>query len=249
MVKAIACEDLKGIMTALTKTILLSVAMALTLSGCAKDRSFGMAPTIEVASLTELPALPAIQPYTVGGQEQLEIIVTDAERLSGTYLTDAEGYIAFPLVGDLYVAEKTPNQVGRMIADRLRGEYIINPQVRVRPSAIEAPTISIGGEVEQPGTYPAGSSQTLLRAVNNAGGLSDIAKVDDVLVMRTVNDQRYIGVYNIEAIQRGNYADPVIYPGDIVTVGDSVARRNLENILQFIPLLSTSAILLDRALR
>ncbi|MXO55632.1 polysaccharide biosynthesis/export family protein [Pontixanthobacter gangjinensis] len=236
-------------MTALTKTILLSVAMVLTLSGCAKDRAFGLAPNIEVASLAELPAPSTNKAYTVGGQEQLEIIVADAERLSGTYLTDAEGYIAFPLVGDLYVSGKTPNQVGRMIADRLRGEYIIDPQVRVRPSEIAVPTISIGGEVERPGTYPSATSQTLLRAVNNAGGLSDIAKVDDVLVMRTINDQRYIGVYNIEAIQRGNYNDPLIYPGDIVTVGDSVARRNLENILQFIPLLSTSAILIDRAIR
>ena len=50
----------------------------------------------------------------------------------------------------------------------------------------------------------------------------------------------------IEGIQRGNYPDPMIYPGDIVTVGDSPSRRTLESVLQFIPLLSTSAILIDR---
>ena len=237
-------------MTGLTKTILVSAAMALSLAGCAsKDRSIGLAPSIEVAPLSELPAPSGVAPYTVGKQEQLEITVTDAEMLSGTYLTDAEGYIAFPLVGDLFVAGKTPNQTARMIADRLRGEYIVNPQVRVRPSTIATPSISVGGEVTTPGTYPAATSQTLLRAVNNAGGLDEYAKRDDVLVMRTVDGQRYIGVYNIEAIQRGNYADPVIYPGDIVTVGDSVGRRNLENILQFIPLISTSAILVERAFR
>ena len=64
--------------------------------------------------------------------------------------------------------------------------------------------------------------------------------------MRTVGGQRYIGVFNIEGIQRGNYPDPMIYPGDIVTVGDSPSRRTLESVLQFIPLLSTSAILIDR---
>ncbi|WP_209349137.1 polysaccharide biosynthesis/export family protein [Pontixanthobacter sp. CEM42] len=235
-------------MTGLTKTVLVSMAMALSLAGCAsKDRSVGLAPNIEVAALSQLPAPSGVMPYTVGKQEQLEITVADAEMLSGTFLTDAEGYIAFPLVGDLFVAGKTPNQTARMIADRLRGEYLVNPQVRVRPSSMIAPSISIGGEVTAPGTYPAATSQTLLRAVNNAGGLAEYAKVDDVLVMRTVDNQRYIGVYNIEAIQRGNYEDPVIYPGDIVTVGDSVGRRNLENILQFIPLLSTSAILIDRA--
>ena len=235
-------------MTGLTKTVLVSIAMALSLAGCAsKNRSVGLAPSIEVAALSQLPAPSGVTPYTVGKQEQLEITVVDSEMLSGTFLTDAEGYIAFPLVGDLFVAGKTPNQTARMIADRLRGEYLVNPQVRVRPSSMIAPSISIGGEVTNPGTYPAATSQTLIRAVNNAGGLAEYAKVDDVLVMRTVDNQRYIGVYNIEAIQRGNYEDPVIYPGDIVTVGDSVGRRNLENILQFIPLLSTSAILIDRA--
>ncbi|MFZ1742045.1 MAG: polysaccharide biosynthesis/export family protein [Pontixanthobacter sp.] len=235
-------------MKLISKTLLISVALSLSLGGCAKDRSVGLASNITVADLTELPAPDAIGAYTVGRQEQLEVTVVDSERLSGTYLTDAGGYIAFPFVGDLYVEGKTPNQIARMIADRLRGEYIIDPQVRVRPGQFAAPSISVGGQVASPGTYPAGTSQSLLRAVNNAGGLAEFAKVDDVLVMRTVNSQRYIGVYNIDAIQRGNYPDPLIYPGDVVTVGDSPGRRQLENILQFIPLLSTSVILFDRVL-
>ncbi|MDN3646960.1 polysaccharide biosynthesis/export family protein [Pontixanthobacter aestiaquae] len=238
---------MKDTMAGFTKTILVSIIMAATLAGCAsRDRSVGLAPNIEVAALSQLPAPSGVTPYTVGKQEQLEITVADAESMSGTYLTDSEGYISFPLVGDLFVAGKTPNQTAKMIADRLRGEYIVNPQVRVRPTSMIAPSISIGGEVTNPGTYPAATSQTLLRAVNNAGGLAEYAKVDDVLLIRTVDNKRYIGVYNIEAIQRGNYEDPIIFPGDVVTVGDSVGRRNLENILQFIPLLSTSAILIDR---
>ena len=233
-------------MTRFTSKLIAAFALATVLTGCAKDRSFGMSPDIEVAQLTELPAPAGVTAYTVGSQERIEVTVLDAERLSGTYLTDAEGYIAFPLVGDLYVGGKTPNQVAQMIADRLRGEYIVNPQVRVRPAELPVPSVSIGGEVEQPGTYPAATSQSLIRAINNAGGLSEYAKSDDVLIMRVVEGQRYIGVYNIEGIQRGNYADPLIYPGDIVTVGDSPSRRTLETILQFIPLLSTSAILIDR---
>lgn len=233
-------------MTGMFKPAFAVIALALALAGCAKDRSVGLATSIEVASLSELPAPAKAQVYTVGAQEQLEINVADAERLSGTYLTDPEGYIAFPLVGDLFVSGKTPNQVARMIADRLRGEYIVNPQVRVRPTSMSVPSVSIGGEVSQPGTYPAATSQTLLRAVNNAGGLDEYAKKDDVLILRTVAEQRYIGVYNLEAIERGNYEDPAIFPGDIVIVGDSPGRRNLENILQFVPLLSTSAILIDR---
>ena len=230
------------------KQIAAFALLGLALAGCAKDRVTGGAPGVTLSTLAELPQPTALQPYLVGAQQQLEIMVTDSERLSGTYLVDSEGYISFPLVGDLVVSGKTPNQVGRMIENRLRGEFIINPQVRVRPLEVPVPAVSIGGEVERPGTYPAATSQTLVRAVNNAGGLSDFAKVDDVLIMRTVEGQKYIGVYNLEAIQRGNYADPVIVPGDVITVGDSPSRRNLQNILQFIPLLSTSIVLLDQVI-
>ena len=85
-----------------------------------------------------------------------------------------------------------------------------------------------------------------MRVVNQAGGLAEYAKLDDVLVLRTVNGQRYIGAFNIQAIQRGNYVDPTVYPNDIIIVGDSPNRRRLDGILQFAPLLSTSAILIDR---
>ena len=100
--------------------------------------------------------------------------------------------------------------------------------------------------MEKPGEYPVLGRQSLLRVVNQAGGLADYAKLDDVLILRTVNRQRYIGAYNIQAIQRGNYDDPTVYPNDIIIVGDSPNRRRLDGILQFAPLLSTSAILIDR---
>jgi polysaccharide export outer membrane protein len=66
-----------------------------------------------------------------------------------------------------------------------------------------------------------------------------------VLILRTVDKQRYIGVYSIRAIERGNYPDPQLFPNDVVMVGDSVQRRRLEAILQILPpLLTSSAILI-----
>lgn len=226
--------------------VILGFGCAAALASCAGTPPIGQAANIEVTDLEELPKPKSSTEFTVGPQDSLEIIVTDSELLSGSFLTDGAGYISYPLVGDLYVAEKTPRQIAKMIEDRLRGEYVVNPQVRVRPANAVQPSISIGGQVTKPGTYSAATSQSLLRAINNAGGLAENAKKDDVLVMRIVDGQHYIGVYNIQAIQRGNYPDPVIFANDIVTVGDSPGRRQLETILGFIPLLSTSTILIDR---
>lgn len=225
---------------------LLIIASAGLLSACATDRTFGTSPDIEITNLDELPAPRGEIFYTIGPQEKIEIQVVGVEDLSGLYLTDEEGNIAFPLLGELETGGKSPAAAADIIADGLRGKYVLDPLVRVVPEEFPPPSISIGGQVNRPGAYPAIGKQTLLRVVNQAEGLSEYAEYDDVLITRIVDGQRYIGLYNIEAIQRGNYPDPVLYPNDIVMVGDSPGRRRLDNILQFVPLVTASAIVIDR---
>lgn len=228
------------------RTGFAGLAAAIALSGCATDRTYGSAPGIEIAQLEELPAPRIENLYVIGPQESLEIEVVGAERLSGTYLTDGLGRISFPLLGVLEIDGLAPSEAAQLIANSLRGTYLLNPEVRVLPSELPPRTVSVGGQVNKPGEYPVPVRQSLLRVVNQAGGLAEYANLQDVLVLRTVAGQRYIGAYNIQAIQRGNYADPTLYPNDVVIVGDSPARRRLDNILRFAPLLSTSAILIDR---
>lgn len=247
MVKA-AQAGLKDSMIKIMKNWLLIFGGALALVGCVSTPPIGAASNIELADLTALPAPERVTDHIIGSQESLEIIVAESELLSGTFVTDGGGYISYPLVGDLYLEGKTSRQAAKIIADRLRGNYVLDPQVRVRATAASPPAISMGGQVNRPGAYSAAVSPTLLRAVNNAGGLAEYAKKDDVLIMREIGGQRYIGVYNIEGIQRGNYADPQLYPGDVITVGDSAARRNLETLLGVVPLLSSSVILVERVL-
>lgn len=230
----------------LSRTGLVGLAVALVLPGCATDRTYGEAPGIEIAELEELPAPRFDNLYVIGQQDALEIEVVGAERLSGTYLTDGQGRISFPLIGLLDVDGLAPNEAADLIANSLQGNYLLNPQVRVIPAEVPPRTVSVGGQVNKPGEYSVSGKQSLLRVINQAGGLAEYADMEDVLVLRTVAGQRYIGAYNIQAIQRGNYADPTVYPNDIVVVGDSPARRRLDNILSFAPLLSTSAILIDR---
>jgi polysaccharide export outer membrane protein len=230
-------------MSKLGKKILVA-ALAVSVAGCAADRSIGLAPEVAVTELDELPPPRADISYFIGPQEKLDIQVVGAETLSGIYLTDVEGQLAFPLIGVIPLEGKTPSEASLAIAERLRGKYLLDPQVRVIPDEFPVPAVSVGGQVKKPGSYPAVGRQTLLKVVNMAEGLTEFAKKDDVLVMRTVAGQRYIGVFNIEAIQRGNYADPQIYPNDIVMVGDSPERRRLDMILQILPPVITSAAIL-----
>lgn len=226
---------------------LLATLLALALAGCARDRTIAAAPDIELAELTELPVPESLGVYRIGPQQVLTIAVANAPMLSGQFLTDERGNLPFPLVGSVETANLTPSEAADRIAGRLAGRYVVNPQVSVRPDDLPAATVSVGGEVARPGAYPSAAATTLMRSVNLAGGLSTLADSKDVLILRTVGGKRYIGVYNLAAIQRGNYTDPKVYSDDIIMVGDSAFRRSLQSIIQVLPLLTTSAILFDRA--
>ena len=226
---------------------IMAIAAAMMLTACATDRTIGGAPEIELTALESLPAPRGEISYTIGSQSELEIVVVGAETLSGTYLTDVDGKLQFPLIGELELDGRTPAEASTMIADRLRGRYLRDPQVRVIPENFPTPSISVGGQVKKPGSYPAVGRQTLLTVVNSAEGSTQYAKLDDVLVLRTVDGQRYIGVYNLKAIERGNQPDPQLYPNDVVMVGDSPQRRLVNDVLQLLPtVITTAAIVLTQ---
>ena len=222
-------------------------AFALLLVGCASaDRVYGDAAEIAVTDLRQLPSPEYNAYHRIGPQEVLKIEVAGSDFLSGEFLTDKSGRLDFPLIGGLDLAGLTPREASQLIADSLRGQYVLNPQVNVIPDELDAISISVGGQVDKPGSYPATNGLTLLRAVNLAGGQGEYANLEEVLVFREVAGKNYIGVYNLEAIQLGNYSDPALYPNDVVMVGNSPSKRRLETILQFLPVLSTAAILIDR---
>lgn len=220
--------------------------LAVWLSACAVDRTYGVDPAIEITNLEALPEPRGEIYYSIGPQEALDIYIVGADDLSGKFLTNEDGHIIFPYVGLVETGGKSPNEASALIATQLEGRVVLDPQVRVIPEEFPEPSISVGGQVKLPGSYPAIGRPTLLRVVNQAQGLNEYAKKDDVLIMRYVDGKRYIGLYNLQGIERGNYPDPRLYPNDIVMVGDSPNRRRIDNILQFAPILTSSVILIDR---
>jgi polysaccharide biosynthesis/export protein len=85
---------------------------------------------------------------------------------------------------------------------------------------------------------------TLVRAVATAEGTAEFAKLDDVVIFRTVKGQQLAALYNLKAIRRGSYADPEVFANDVVVVGDSQAKRLFKDALQVLPLLTTPLIIL-----
>ena len=127
---------------------------------------------------------------------------------------------------------------------RLAGKYLVDPQVTVNLVQTVSQVMTVDGQVASPGQFPVVGRMTLMRAVAVAGGTKDYADLQDVVVFREVGGQKYAALYNLEAIRRGNYADPEIYANDVIIVGDDNAKRVFRDLLQNAPLLTTPLIVL-----
>src|SRR5690606_6766804 len=121
---------------------------------------------------------------------------------------DGAGRISIPLAGSISAAGTTPEELAARIRDSLKASYMRNPLVSVNVKQAESQFVTVDGQVQQPGNYPVLGGMTLMRAVASAKGLGEFAKQDEVVVLRTVDNTRYAGVYNLAAIRKGNYPDP-----------------------------------------
>ncbi len=133
------------------------------------------------------PAEPN-KPYTLDSGDRLRIVVFGQDGLSNSYVVDASGYIAMPLIGSVLARGATTSQLSDRIADKLRQGYVKEPHVAVEIEAYRP--FFILGEVTQPGQYPYVADMTVETAVAIAGGFGPRAYRKTVTVTRIVHGEQ-----------------------------------------------------------
>ena len=227
------------------RNVHLVIAAAALLSACG-----GRQPLLPNANLTvaaENGVLPAPtradltvadRPSLIGPLDTIGVDVFNVPELSRELQVDASGRISMPLVGTIDARGKTAGELAELVQAALRGRYVRNPVVTVNIKSSVSQVVTIDGQVVEPGLYPVTNQMTLMRAVASAKGLGQFAREDDVVILRTVNNRRMAGMYNIGAIRRGVYDDPPIYANDVVIVGDSPQRRLFRDLITLSPVLA-----------
>lgn len=221
------------------------------LSACASHGpSLGGDPNLKVLPAADLPAPDTAdltapgKPYYIGPHDRLLIDVYGIPELSARDVqVDSQGQIAFPVAGRLDVYGKTPAEIGELLAQQLRVNYVRDPQVTVNLKESSGQVVTVEGQVTKPGLYPVVNHMSLIRTMALAGGMTEFAKLDDIVVFRTVKGERLAALYNIKRIRQGVYPDPQIYANDVVVVGDSASRRLFKDMLQIAPLLMTPLVI------
>jgi polysaccharide export outer membrane protein len=192
----------------------------------------GVLPPPERSDLTA-----ADRPALIGPLDIIQVDVFNVSALSREIQVDASGRIAMPLAGTIDARGRTSAELARQIEDALRHKYVRNPQVIVNIKTSVSQVATIDGQVNEPGLYPVTNQMTLMRIIASARGMSEYARQEDVVILRTVGNQRMAGLYDVAAIRRGVYPDPAIYANDVIIVGDSPQRRMFRDALSVAPLL------------
>ncbi len=182
----------------------------------------------------------------IGPLDTITVRVFGVPELSGQMQVDTGGRIAIPLIGEIDAGGRTAAELARAIETALSDRYVRDPSVTVNINSSVSQVVTVDGEVVEPGLYPVTNQMTLLRAVASARGLTEFAKEDDVVILRTVDGQRMAGLYNITAIRRGVYQDPEIYANDLIVVGDSPQRRLFRDFIAVAPLLASPLVAIFR---
>ncbi|MEO9599249.1 polysaccharide biosynthesis/export family protein [Parasphingorhabdus sp.] len=235
----------------MVKRLLLLMVVSL-LPSCAGPSVLGNSPDVTVVSTEGMPEptrvdlLSSNRPYLIGPFDKLKIDVFGIEDLSKEVQIDASGRLSFPLIGVVEASGLTPGELADELENRLQGRYVRNPEVTVNLEETVSQVITVDGQVDRPGLYPVIGRMTLMRAVATAGGAGEFARLNDVVIFRTVNGQQMAGLYNLKGIRRGNYSDPEVFANDVIVVGDSQARRIFKDIIAGSSFITTPLIILFR---
>jgi polysaccharide export outer membrane protein len=199
-----------------------------------KERLFSMRRVLGIVALFYLAGCSVFEPsgqpailseantganYLLGAEDVLIISVWKDEHLTREVVVRPDGFVSFPLVGDVQAAGRTVEEVRTDVVKRLT-KFIPNPQVSVTLTKVLSYRIYVLGRVNKPGEFMVGHTADVLQALSLAGGLTPFAAENDIRIMRRVNGEQQIFPFRYGEAKKGKDLEHniVLQRGDVVMV-------------------------------
>ncbi len=229
---------------------ILALSM-IALAGCGGMPPIAQAPQIERAPEDQLPAPDGVADdgsftYTLGALDTISVEVEGMPDLRRELVIDGQGMVSYPMAGSVSAAGLTTTDLARVLENNMRRNFVRDPRVSVNLVTATSNLLTVEGEVNKPGLFPVYRKMTLGQAIAMAEGDTDFARRSAVLIFRESGGQQYVGVYDLQAIRYGNYADPAVYPNDKIVVSESQVQRILQTAQPFVSLATAPLLFLIR---
>lgn len=148
------------------------------------------------------------------------------DTLNEEVIVRTDGRISLQLIPEVVAAGRTPSGLAELLEQQY-SEELQEPEIAVIVRA-SAQRIFVDGEVQKPGEFVLTGPLTVMQAIARAGGLTEGARPEEVIVIRRRNSgEPEVIAFDLEAARAGE--DPskslALVPFDVVyvprsTIGD-----------------------------
>ncbi len=163
--------------------------------------------------------------YRINGGDLLHISVYGEENLNQDVAVQPDGGIAFPLVGNLDARGLTLKELQGKIATSLRdSQYFPNltdNEVTVSMVKATGNSVSVVGQVNQPGTFAFDTQLDVMQALSLAGGLTPFASKSKIKILRRDDAGKQAAIpFDYSEVEDGEQLEKniVLRGGDVVVV-------------------------------
>lgn len=160
-----------------------------------------------------------VDDYRLGAGDLLQVVVWKNEDLSGEFRVRPDGKFSMPLIGDILAEGSTIDGVSMQIEQKLK-LFIESPYVSTILQEATSNRIYILGEVTNPGTYAIDGPLTVLQALALAGGFTEFADKNKMVLIRGAGERQKNIPLNFSRILRmpGEENNPTLGRGDTLVV-------------------------------
>lgn len=158
--------------------------------------------------------------YQIGAGDILKIVTWKENDFTlEAVLVRNDGKISFPLLNDVQAAGLTPLMLKDVIETGLKS-YVANPVVTITVVTPESQKFYVLGEVLRTGEYPLVKDLTVMQAFALAGGFTEWASKDEILLVRMEAGGRKVYKIDYKDMAKGKNLeqDLVLKAGDTIIV-------------------------------
>ena len=160
-----------------------------------------------------------IEDYRLGAGDLVQVVVWKNEEVSGEFRVRPDGKFSMPLIGDILAEGSTTDGISMQVEQKLK-LFIESPYVSIIVIEAASNRIYILGEVTNPGTYPIDGPLTVLQALALAGGFTEFAGKEKMILIRSSGEMQTNMPLAYSRILRtpGQKNNPILERGDTLVV-------------------------------
>ena len=169
--------------------------------------------------LAEEPDAAAADRYLIQPGDVLGISVWREDDLTQDVIVRPDGFISFPLIGEIRAAGQSVEETRARLAAGLK-KYIPDAVITVSVRQLSGNRIYVIGKVNRPGEFPINRYVDVMQALSMAGGTSTYAALNKIRILRRKNGRLEAIPFRYGDVEKGRDLEQniVLEAGDVVVV-------------------------------